>query len=266
MDSKTIGIGLIIGLLLGAGVGYVIQQPKIDELTASVNQHQSTIVTLEAEVTGLQESLTASEGQVAQLTEDYQALEQEYTDYQAYYREMWTKYSDLLQDYASVPLMPPEGQLTYTLEPGFVNGDFSDYSDGVVGWVIQGESWHDEDGVYLHQWDTGSYMTQAVPIASKDTGLVFDLKPVTVDASITVQVSVGGVPIYQETFTGQGHDWQTVVVPLKYLLEMRDLYDLTSTGSNEVRFTVLPGPDNGAHVYFDNISLAEITYQPEEPY
>jgi len=102
-------------------------------------------------------------------------------------------------------------------------------------------------------------------VSSKDEGIVFNLKPVAVGGTVTAQMSLGGVVLYEETFTGQGHDWETVVVPLRYVLEMRDLYGLDVFGLYEVRFTVPSGPDNGVHVFFDEITLATISYQPPQP-
>lgn len=198
------------------------------------------------------------------LVSEYEELQSEYIDYQRYYQRMWDNYDDLIQAYNNLSDVSPVGQIVSIEIPGIVNGDFE---AGFEGWVKQGKRSLLSGVRYLHQYQSGTFLTQTISVKSKNQGLSFWVKPAPVGANISLEVIVGNYLLFAESYEGQNTDfeWTQVVIPFKALFEMREFYDLQTAGKYEIRFNIPAGDDNGAHIMLDNVSLVEIEYHPEEP-
>lgn len=256
----------IITLLIGLGIGYYIRDPEISILRESKHNLEAIIDSKNETISAQQSTIDSQQTNMDSMSNELSELESEYNDLITEYDQLERNITALLDLYSQLTLIEPEGTLHYTQIQGIVNGDFSDHSDGLVGWVIQGKSWHNEDGVYLHQFPSTSFMIQNIPIESKKEGIKFNLKPVTIGASISIQVTLDNILLFEKTYNSDlASEWETIIIPFKYLLEMRDLYNLPEKDNYELRFTIPSGPDNGAHIFIDEISLVEITYQPPLP-
>ena len=93
------------------------------------------------------------------------------------------------------------------------------------------------------------------------------MKPQPYGGEISLEVSVRGVVVYVAEYTGinSDFDWETITIPFKPLMNMREQYGFPIMRIYDIRFTVLAGEDTGANIALDNVSLVEIEYQPEEP-
>ncbi|MCK4825524.1 hypothetical protein KA005_57785 [bacterium] len=292
MNFREISTGLIIGLLIGVGAGYILPQQQIGVLKNDVEILKALAAAKESRVIQLQSEMTIQSNQITEinqdidklesdyeeiqsehqellvnheeLTSEYGELQSEYIDYLGYYQRMWDNYDDLIQAYNNLSDVSPVGQVVSTEIPGIVNGDFE---AGFEGWVKQGKGSLLSGVRYLHQYQSGTFLTQTITVESKKQGLSFWVKPAPVGADINFEIIIGNYLLFTELYEGQNTDfeWAQVVIPFKALFEMRELYDLQTAGKYEIRFNIPAGDDNGAHIMLDNVSLVEIEYHPEEP-
>ena len=269
-DSRTIAIGVIIGLLVGGGVGYLVPQSKINELSMDVVSLEGMVSHLE-EVNGeLLRSLENAEQDVDrimfhfdELMDVKKAIEAEFDEHKVLYNEMWVDYSNLIQDYNEVSL-EPVGRRIVSEVSGVINGDFEIEED----WVKQGKGGIGWGEAQLHQYETFStYLTQNIYLDSTDLGIKFDVNPEPLGGTVGLQVNVGDVMVYDSTYTGlnSAFDYESVVIPLDVLLEMREYYELPVEGYYALKFTIPAGPESGALVKIDNVSLVTLIYLPEQP-
>jgi hypothetical protein len=196
----------------------------------------------------------------------YLDLLQNYNDYQDYYESMWTNYNELLQAYYNLTLQVPEGNIIVTSLPGMVNGDFE---SGDEGWFLQGKGGIGWGGGHLHQYETFStYLTQTINISSSRHGIAFSMQPQPLGGNISLRVTIDDTTVYEGSFSGINSNFNptTIVIPFKYLFEMRKLYELESKGLFSLKFAVPIGPESGAKMIIDDVSLVSINYQPDEPY
>lgn len=295
MDSKILAV-LVVALLVGGGLGfggaYLLYNPQIKELATELDGLESQYESLSDEhenLTGrfntLYEQHETISKEYEELSEQYdilsdelettivnhnmletqyEELETNYGVFQTSYQSMWEKYDELIKDYNNLSFVTPVGKMIITEIPGVINGDFEE--DG-EGWVKQGKGGIGWGAAYLHQYDYGTFLTQTVAFDSKDQGLAFLVKPAPVGAEVSLQVSLGGVMVFSETYEGinADFDWERIVIPVKALFEMREYYGFEAEGKYEIRFTVPPGEDNGARILIDDVTLVTIEYQPEEP-
>jgi len=159
--------------------------------------------------------------------------------------------------------MEPVGEMTFTRIPGVVNGEFNEGG----GWVKQGKGGQGPPYASLWQYPTSTYLIQSVVFSSKDQGIVFNYKPSPYGAEFNFRFSIDGITVFNGTFSGvnENFDWEEVVIPFEPIYEMKELYGFDGDGTYEIRFAVEAGEDNGARIAIDNVSLAVIAYQPEEP-
>ena len=269
-DSRTIAIGVIIGLLVGGGVGYLVPQSKINELSMDVVSLEGMVSHLE-EVNGeLLRSLENAEQDVDrimfhfdELMDVKKAIEAEFDEHKVLYNEMWVDYSNLIQDYNEVSL-EPVGRRIVSEVSGVINGDFEIEED----WLKQGKGGIGWGEAQLHQYETFStYLTQNIYLDSTDLGIKFDVNPEPLGGTVGLQVNVGDVMVYDSTYTGlnSAFDYESVVIPLDVLLEMREYYELPVEGYYALKFTIPAGPESGALVKIDNVSLVTLIYLPEQP-
>ena len=143
---------------------------------------------------------------------------------------------------------------------GIENGQFEGTGQP---WVMQGKGGKSPYAA-LWQNDYGSYVTQTVQLSPSIDGLVFDIKPEPLGASVTLQLIIGETIIYSKTFTGSSSsfNWTQEVIKLEPLFTMKEQYGFNPEGKYEIRFQVTSGPDNSARVLIDNVSLATIQYSP----
>jgi len=301
MESKSIVyVALVAGLLLGAGAGYMIPQSSINNLSDEVESLTETVIVKEALI---EESLTLIEtissdiesyesqiedliSQKNKLNEDLDELENmhheliinytvlsasyvdlvaEFDDYREYYQRLWDNYNDLIQIYNNQTLISPVGELITTDISGVVNGDFE---DGTEGWLFQGKGGIRWGAAYLHQYETFStYITQTVPITSIEQGISFDVKPQPLGGTIRLRVSLDEQTVYEIAYSGINSEFNStrITIPIKYLFEMRELYNLVPIGNLPLKFAVPSGIETGAIMIIDNVTLVSIEYQPEAP-
>ena len=79
------------------------------------------------------------------------------------------------------------------------------------------------------------------------------------------EVSVKGVALYVQHYSGPNADREEIIIPFGPLLHMREQYGFSIEDSYDIRFTVFAGVNTGANIAFDDATLIEIEYQPEEP-
>lgn len=276
-DTRTIAIGVVIGLLVGGGIGYLLPQSKISELTTDISELNRRVSELEydndlmitvlddteAVVESQKEDIGTLEALIDELTDEKEAIEAEYAAYKVVYQEMWDDYNELIQDYNALSTTPV-GQMTFTEISGIINGDFEDEED----WLKQGKGGIGWGAAYLHQYETFStYLTQNIYLDSSDKGIKFDVKPEPLGGSVGLQVRIGDVMVYDDTFTGpnSAYDFESVVIPFDVFLKMREYYDLPVEGIYALKFTIPSGPESGALVVIDTVSLVTLSYQPEQP-
>lgn len=271
MDVKTIAIGVVIGLFLGGGIGYIIPQSKINELTVNIGVLETQKTSLEHDaqdyedaIDELHEEQETLTNQITSLDNKVNEAESELEDYQEYYQEMWEEYNDLIQDYNDLEAVTPVGDMITTPVSGVLNGDFEVNED----WLKQGTGGIGWGAAYLHRMESFStFFAQTITLDSTDLGLQFDVKPEPLGGTVDLQVTMGGYLIYHESYTGpnSSFDYQTVTIPLKSLLEMKETYGLPVEGSYSLQFVVPAGQADGAIIVIDNVSLVEISYQPTFP-
>ena len=276
-DTRTIAIGVIIGLLVGGGIGYLIPQSKINELSMDNVSLEGMVTHLEGVNADLLSTLDDAEETVEdqkwyidsleartiQLIEQRDAIEAEYNDFKEIHQEMWIDYNALIQDYNEISTTPV-GQRIVSETSGVENGDFTDEED----WLKQGKGGIGWGAAYLHQYETFStYLTQNIYLDSTNVGIKFDVKPEPLGGSIDLQVNIGDTMVYDNTFTGTNteHDFETIIIPLKMLLKMREHYELPVEDYYSLKFTIPAGPESGALVIIDNVTLVNILYLPEHP-
>jgi len=253
----------VVALIIGLGAGFIARNSEIHTLNES-RDHLNTIIKSKNEtIVAQQETVDSMQVNIKSLSDELSDLETDYSSLESLYNQLEENATKLIDLYNQLTLIESIGTPYYTPKEGVTNGDFSDYSDGVVGWLTQGKNWHNEDGVYLYQYPSSSFMVQNIPIKSKTEGIRFNVKPVTLGASVSLQVAIDGIPIFEKTYeTDLDTGWETIIIPFKYLFEMRELYSLPEKETFELRYTIPSGPDNGAHMFIDEISLVEISYRP----
>jgi hypothetical protein len=181
------------------------------------------------------------------------------------YSNLWEQYSELVNSYNKVASEKPIGEMITTNITGVINGGFD---DGGEGWVKQGLG-GTTPYAHLNQYDQGSYVTQTIEIDDSELniGLSFYVKPEPVGAEVRLELSFGGYLIFNQLYSGQSstYEWENVIVPLRPLFRMKEMYGFNIEGYYSIRFTVPAGEENGARVLIDDVSLVKIEYQPEEP-
>ncbi len=276
-DTRTIAIGVVIGLLVGGGIGYLIPQSKINELHTQnldlmedYEEIYSDIYSLTSVLRDAEEAFESQKETIDNQKVEFEELESKLADvtedsfvYKNQYQEMWIAYSALIQDY-NVLSSTPVGQMTATEVSGVLNGDFESEGD----WVKQGKGGIGWGEAQLHQYESFStFLSQNLYLDSIDQGIKFDVKPNPLGGTVGLQVSIGDIKVYDTTFTGpnSNFDFDSVVIPLKVLLEMREHYELPVEGYYALKFTIPAGPESGALVIIDNVSLVNLLYLPEQP-
>jgi hypothetical protein len=178
------------------------------------------------------------------------------------YSSLLEQYNDLKDAYNNVASEEPIGEMVTTEISGVMNGGFD---DGGEGWVKQGLGGK-TPYAHLDQYDQGSHVTQTIEINDSDTsiGLSFYVKPEPVGAEVKLELSFGGYLLFEQLYSGQSSifDWENVIVPLRPLFRMKELYGFNIEGYYSIRFTVPAGEENGARVLIDDVSLVRIEYQP----
>jgi hypothetical protein len=259
----------------------------ITESTSLITEYEAEVSSLEDEIIDLSTEISAQNSEIEDinslkdeledaylesiesfnnLSAQYLDLVQRYEDYQDYYASMWNNYNDLIQAYYNLTLVIPEGNRVVNEILGIVNGDFE---AGNEGWLFQGKGGIGWGGARLHQYETFStYLTQTINITSSRHGVAFSIQPQPLGGTISLRVSIGDTIVYEDTFSGinSDFDYTTIVIPYKYLFEMRELYELEPTGIYSLKFTVPSGPESGAIMIIDDVSIVSISYQPEEPF
>jgi hypothetical protein len=178
------------------------------------------------------------------------------------YSTVWEKYADLIIAYNNMTSGEIVGEMIATPISGIVNGD---WENGNEGWLTQGMSNLVGGVKYLHEYDHGTFSTQSVTLTHKNQGLRFKIKPQPFGGDISFEVSVKGVELYFEQYSGVNADWMEIVIPFRPLMQMREQYGFPIEDAYDIRFTVLSGENTGANIALDDVTLVEIEYQPEEP-
>jgi len=279
LDVKTIAIGVVIGLIIGGGIGYMAIQPEINTLKNNIATYEETIATLEASIQETEYQLSAATANLSQTYNQLQkaldektAAQAELNDYKTFYQDMWDKYNDLIQKYNSLQGVTPVGEMVTTPIPGIVNGGFDDNTN----WVLQGIGDIRRNAAYLHRSDTFStFLSQTVTVDQKDIGIQFDVKPQPNGGTITLQVYFGDALVFEEAYTGHNTDYNytTKTIHLWPLLDALDLMrqlnyqnqEMTLPEQFTLKFSIPQGPRDGSNVIIDNVTLVSITYQPSEP-
>ncbi|MCK4828456.1 hypothetical protein KA005_72670, partial [bacterium] len=295
---------LIIGILVASGIGYVFGQTPIAGLNEEINRVEMDNIALQSQVTELTDEIdeltTISEALINSLTmlkldyqvvvnayrneqenlentllsleeilNDFSELKNEFIDVKennsfvlGLYSSVWEKYADLIVAYNNLTSGEPVGEMVVTAISGIVNGD---WENGNEGWLTQGMSNLVGGVKYLHEYDHGSFTTQSVSLTHKNQGLRFRIKPQPFGGDISFKVSVKGVELYVEQYSGANADWMEIVIPFRPLIQMREQYGFPIEDTYDIRFTVLAGENTGANVALDDVTLVEIGHQPEEP-
>jgi len=295
IDFKMISLAVVIALIVGAGAGYMVgnspipgykeEIDRLETINLDISEKKAQLLeeytTLQDQLTEVKEDLSSTQSSVqdlrteyGELTKDYQSLYDQYEDlkieyveYQVSYKLMWDKFDALIQDYNNLTSVTPVGEMIVTEIPGVVNGDFEPRE----GWLIHGTT-GGGPSLPMHQFSRTTYATQTIQINGEDEGIVFSIKPQPLGGTVSFIVKVTDVEgysdtiIYYEEFSGlnSDFDWIQIVISFKPLFDMKSNYDLEASGAYNLRFSVPAGPDIGSIIHLDNVSLVEISYQPEE--
>ncbi|MBL7168102.1 hypothetical protein ISS40_05465 [Candidatus Bathyarchaeota archaeon] len=294
---------LIIGILVASGIGYVFGQIPITGLNEEINRVEMDNIALQSQVTEVMDEndalITKLEvvlGNLSKVQLDYQVSYDSYKNEQeklentllsleevlssfhelkddfidikennshllGLYSSVWEKYADLIVAYNNLTSGEPVGEMVVTAISGIVNGD---WENGNEGWLTQGVSNLVGGVKYLHKNDLGTFTTQSVTLTHKNQGLRFRIKPQPFGGVISFEISVKGVELCVEQYSGVNADWEEIIIPFRPLIQMREQYGFPIEDTYDIRFTVLAGENTGANVALDDITLLEIGYQPEE--
>jgi len=260
-------------------------QSQIGQLTDNNNDLLEQLEVIAEDLSELQEAyqtllgynellgiLTSTQSDMLNILTSFEELEIQFveakvnnSDIIGLYSSLWDQYADLINAYNNVALEEPIGEMVTTEIIGVMNGGFD---DGGEGWVKQGLGGK-TPYAHLHQYDQGSYVTQTIDINDSETniGLSFYVKPEPVGAEVRLELNFGGYLIFEQLYSGQSSifNWTNVIVPLRPIFRMKELYGFDIEGYYSIRFTVPAGEENGARVLIDDVSLVRIEYQPEEP-
>jgi len=289
-------VGIIIALLVGTGSGYIYGQSpiagykeeieRLETENLGIRDSYDTLHSDHVKLTSEYSNLTAEKGTLAKilsllerkyeslqnshssLQSSFDDLKTEYGEYQVSYKVMWDKFDALIHDYNNLTSVTPVGEMVVTEIPGIVNGDFEPRE----GWLIHGKT-GGGPSLPMHQYSSTTYATQTIQINDEDEGISFSIKPQPLGGTVSFSVRVTDVEgysdtiIYYEEFSGlnSDFDWIKIMVPFKPLFDMKSNYGLEASGAYNLRFSVPAGPDIGSIIYLDEVSLVEISYQPEEP-
>lgn len=124
--------------------------------------------------------------------------------------------------------------------PGIINGDLSQWSSssGYVGWFVQGTS---GDNNFYQMPDYTTFLSQKITVG-QNQGVSFQVKA----QGVRIQVELDDNVIFYGDLRG-GTDWTRIVVPFGPLY----------TGARTLKFSILPGPDDGGNATFKGITLVE---------
>jgi len=107
MESKTIVLGIIIGLIIGSGITY-LAIPKLDisainnqiiQLENKVESYENQIVELQQEVNQLTDNLAEKNTQLTEKTTDYTLLRSDYNQIKMNYDELFSNHTSLQEIY-----------------------------------------------------------------------------------------------------------------------------------------------------------------------
>lgn len=125
MDSKTLAIGLVIGLLFGAIAGYAVNLPiqsqvstlqeQIDQKNSQISTLQSETLTLESQLSEMEQESETLETQITTLQDQISQKEVTITQLQTQISTLQTEKSDLQNQVEQLlqlvpPLPPSEGE------------------------------------------------------------------------------------------------------------------------------------------------------------
>ncbi len=265
---------LLIGVTIAGGAGYVVGQSPIPQLKTDIasvevsrNQIQTQLASTETNnellLTKIQEisaNLTILTQSLKDLNNNSQQTLSKYEDLLAKYQSLLSSYYTLLLKNQGIPA-PPEAGRVITKVSGIENGGFDGTGEP---WVMQGKGGKSPYAALWQYPSFSSYVTQTVQLSSDIDGLVFDVKPEPVGASITLQLRIGETIVFSKEYSGSStlYTWKQEVIELAPLFTMREQYGFNSTDTYEIRFSVLSGPDNSARVLIDNVNLVKIEYTP----
>ena len=288
---------VLIGIILASGAGYLFGQSPVAGLQEEISQVSQENIALQSQVEQLADannelldrleeiaedlSVTRSEfdnllteyirreGDLLSIQSDFQNLLTGFEEAEAYecmlledYSLAWERYAELLIAYNNLTSGEPIGRMVATEVSGIINGD---WEDGNEGWLTQGVSNLVGGVKYLHQNEHGTFTTQSVTLSNRNQGLQCMVMPRPQMNEINLEISIGGVTLYIEHYSGPATDWEWIIIPFRPLMQMRDQYGFPIEGVYDIRFTVPAGDDTGANIALDNVSLVEIEYIPEQP-
>ena len=206
----------------------------------------------------LLENITVQNNELAIHIQEIEETNRLYTETLESYLTLLQTYHDLLLEYQGIS--KPLGEMIVIAIPGIVNGD---WSNGNEGWLTQGVSNLVGGVKFLHENERGTYSTQTVYLDDNAQGIQFDIKPQPFGGEITIQVSLKGIIVYEQVYSGtnSNYDWETLVLPFDSLMTMRAEYGFTIEDYYDIRFTVKPGENTGSNIAIDNVTLVELSYE-----
>ena len=262
---------VIVSLLVSGTLGYYAGYSPVPQLRADVASAENINLSLQSQVVSLEnenaelmdklekivDNLTSNIQDIDYLSIELKQTQRDYVNVTSRLELLLLNYYNLLLEYQGIPI-EPEGEMKITKIPGIENGGFDGLGEG---WVLQGKGGK-TPYANLWQWDSDSYVTQTVQLLENITGIVFDVKPEPVGASVTLELRMGDTVVFSKIYEGSNSQftWKREVVRLAPLFRMREEYGFNATGYYEIKFTVPSGIDNSAKVLIDNVSLAKIEY------
>lgn len=273
----ALGRGPITGLqeeISQIGSENLVLQSQVEQLTDANNELLDKLEDIREDLSvtrsafqNLQNSFTQMVGELGSIQSDFQDLLTGFMEAEAYrcmmrddYTLVWERYAELLIAYNNLTSGVPIGRMIATETSGIINGD---WEDGNEGWFTQGVSNLVGGVKYLHQHEQVTFTTQSVTLSNRDQGLQCFVKPQPQMDEINLEISVGGVILFAEHYSGPNKDWEKIIIPFRPLMQMREQYGFPIEGVYDIRFTVPAGDDTGANIALDNVSLVEIEYVPE---
>ena len=241
----------------------------LEEIAENLTKTETAYQDLYEHYALMNENLGGISDSLEQLLGRYEELENEFSQAKVnnsylieLYSAVWEKYADLIVDYNNLTLGEPVGVMVVTDIPGVINGD---WEDGNEGWLTQGVSNLVGGVKYLHKNNLGTFTTQSVNLTQKNQGIQFRIKPQPFGGEISFEVSVKGVELYVEQYSGANADWEEIIIPFRPLIQMREQYGFPIEDAYDIRFTILAGENTGANIALDNVTLVEIQHHPKEP-
>jgi len=138
MNQQQTLVGLVIGLIIGAGVGYMVSpsetsdttnlENEINTLQNQVTQLESQKAVLETQLSNAQDDLTESTNTLEELLSDYNSLKSEYDSFK---NEIETvdvsAYEDTIDDLeAQIIALNQEIEALQAITPSIVLGDWNE--------------------------------------------------------------------------------------------------------------------------------------------